>query len=57
MPLFSLHRFFITGLATLGLCTALSTQAQETVRIGYQKSSTLITLLKTGAWRARLLMD
>lgn len=47
MPLFSLHRFFITGLATLGLCTALSTQAQETVRIGYQKSSTLITLLKT----------
>ncbi len=47
MPLFSLHRLFITGLATLGLCTALSTQAQETVRIGYQKSSTLITLLKT----------
>jgi sulfonate transport system substrate-binding protein len=47
MPLFSLHRFFITGLATLGLCSALSTQAQETVRIGYQKSSTLITLLKT----------
>lgn len=47
MPLFSLHRLFITGLATLGLCTAMSTQAQETVRIGYQKSSTLITLLKT----------
>ncbi|WP_017479042.1 aliphatic sulfonate ABC transporter substrate-binding protein [Pseudomonas sp. PAMC 26793] len=47
MPLFSLHRLFITGLATLGLCTALSAHAQETVRIGYQKSSTLITLLKT----------
>jgi sulfonate transport system substrate-binding protein len=47
MPLFSLHRLFITGLATLGLCTALSAQAEETVRIGYQKSSTLITLLKT----------
>lgn len=47
MPQFSLHRLFIAGLATLGLCTTLSTQAQETVRIGYQKSSTLITLLKT----------
>ncbi|MBT1265962.1 aliphatic sulfonate ABC transporter substrate-binding protein [Pseudomonas sp. VS38] len=47
MPLFSLHRLFITGLATLCLCTALSAQAEETVRIGYQKSSTLITLLKT----------
>ena len=47
MPLFSLHRLFITGLATLGLCTTLSAHAQETVRIGYQKSSTLITLLKT----------
>ncbi|MFK3820820.1 aliphatic sulfonate ABC transporter substrate-binding protein [Pseudomonas yamanorum] len=47
MPLLSLHRLFITGLATLGLCTALSAQAEETVRIGYQKSSTLITLLKT----------
>jgi len=47
MPLFSLHRLFITGLATLGLCTALNAQAEETVRIGYQKSSTLITLLKT----------
>ncbi|MDY7533853.1 aliphatic sulfonate ABC transporter substrate-binding protein [Pseudomonas sp. Bout1] len=47
MPLFPLHRLFIVGLATLGLCTTLNTQAQETVRIGYQKSSTLITLLKT----------
>ncbi|MFP5498348.1 MAG: aliphatic sulfonate ABC transporter substrate-binding protein [Gammaproteobacteria bacterium] len=47
MPLFSLHRLFIAGLATLCLCTALSAQAEETVRIGYQKSSTLITLLKT----------
>ncbi|MGH8392881.1 MAG: aliphatic sulfonate ABC transporter substrate-binding protein, partial [Pseudomonas sp.] len=47
MPQFSLHRLFIAGLATLGLCTALNAQAEETVRIGYQKSSTLITLLKT----------
>ena len=29
------------------LSVAVSAQAQETVRIGYQKSSTLITLLKT----------
>ncbi len=31
----------------LACSVALSAQAQETVRIGYQKSSTLITLLKT----------
>ncbi|AQL37467.1 aliphatic sulfonate ABC transporter substrate-binding protein [Pseudomonas syringae] len=33
--------------AALALCIALPVEAQETLRIGYQKSSTLITLLKT----------
>ncbi|NAT38413.1 hypothetical protein CU661_14370 [Pseudomonas syringae pv. actinidifoliorum] len=33
--------------AALALAIALPAQAQETLRIGYQKSSTLITLLKT----------
>lgn len=44
----TLRRTFLTGLAiTLALSFALPAQARETVRIGYQKSSTLITLLKT----------
>ncbi|KPW32214.1 Aliphatic sulfonate ABC transporter periplasmic substrate-binding protein [Pseudomonas amygdali pv. mellea] len=34
-------------LAALVLCIALPVEAQQTLRIGYQKSSTLITLLKT----------
>lgn len=34
-------------LAALALCIAFPAEAQETLRIGYQKSSTLITLLKT----------
>lgn len=34
-------------LAALALCIALPVEAQQTLRIGYQKSSTLITLLKT----------
>ncbi|MCD5993501.1 aliphatic sulfonate ABC transporter substrate-binding protein [Pseudomonas sp. CDFA 602] len=33
--------------AALVFCASLPVQAQETLRIGYQKSSTLITLLKT----------
>lgn len=38
----------LTSLAVaLALSFALPAQARETVRIGYQKSSTLITLLKT----------
>ncbi|RON52657.1 aliphatic sulfonate ABC transporter substrate-binding protein [Pseudomonas frederiksbergensis] len=38
----------LTGLViALALSFALPAQARETVRIGYQKSSTLITLLKT----------
>ncbi|RON52100.1 aliphatic sulfonate ABC transporter substrate-binding protein [Pseudomonas frederiksbergensis] len=38
----------LTGLVVaLALSFALPAQARETVRIGYQKSSTLITLLKT----------
>ena len=34
-------------LAALALCITFPAEAQETLRIGYQKSSTLITLLKT----------
>lgn len=43
-----LQRYLLAGLS-LALACALSlpAQARETVRIGYQKSSTLITLLKT----------
>ena len=44
----SLRRSVIAGLAVaLAFSFALPAQARETVRIGYQKSSTLITLLKT----------
>jgi sulfonate transport system substrate-binding protein len=47
MSKFSLRHPIVAGLATLAFCATLTAQAQETVRIGYQKSSTLITLLKT----------
>jgi len=47
MPNFSLRRPLVAGLAVLAFSAAITAQAQETVRIGYQKSSTLITLLKT----------
>ena len=43
-----LRRPVLAGLvAALALTFALPSQARETLRIGYQKSSTLITLLKT----------
>ncbi|RMR04982.1 aliphatic sulfonate ABC transporter substrate-binding protein [Pseudomonas syringae group genomosp. 7] len=43
-----LRRSLLAGLfAALALGCALPIEAQETLRIGYQKSSTLITLLKT----------
>jgi len=42
------RRPLLTGLViALALSFALPTQARETLRIGYQKSSTLITLLKS----------
>ncbi|MCF5032311.1 ABC transporter substrate-binding protein, partial [Pseudomonas syringae] len=42
------RRALLAGLlAGLALCITLPAEAQETLRIGYQKSSTLITLLKT----------
>ena len=42
------RRPLLTGLVVaLALSFALPSQARETLRIGYQKSSTLITLLKT----------
>ncbi|NWC96581.1 MULTISPECIES: aliphatic sulfonate ABC transporter substrate-binding protein [unclassified Pseudomonas] len=47
MPKLSLRRPLVAGLAVLAFSAAITAQAQETVRIGYQKSSTLITLLKT----------
>src|SRR4051812_14896286 len=41
------RRPLLAGLAIALACTlAIPAQARETVRIGYQKSSTLITLLK-----------
>lgn len=40
-------RPLIAVLGLLALSIAATTEAQETLRIGYQKSSTLITLLKT----------
>ena len=43
----SLRRPLAAVLGLLAFSVAVSAQAQETVRIGYQKSSTLITLLKT----------
>jgi sulfonate transport system substrate-binding protein len=44
----TLRRPLFAGLAIALACAlALPAQARETVRIGYQKSSTLITLLKT----------
>jgi sulfonate transport system substrate-binding protein len=44
----TLRRPLFAGLAIALTCAlALPAQARETVRIGYQKSSTLITLLKT----------
>ncbi|MFC0710238.1 aliphatic sulfonate ABC transporter substrate-binding protein [Azorhizophilus paspali] len=48
MPLFvSLSRRALLGLGlALGLCAALPAQAETELRIGYQKSSTLIVLLK-----------
>jgi len=43
-----LHHPLLTGLVVaLALSFTLPSQARETLRIGYQKSSTLITLLKT----------
>ncbi|MCF5725722.1 aliphatic sulfonate ABC transporter substrate-binding protein [Pseudomonas syringae] len=42
-----IHRPLAAVLGLLAFTVALSAGAQETVRIGYQKSSTLITLLKT----------
>jgi len=47
MSKFSLRLPVVAGLAALALSVALTAEGQETVRIGYQKSSTLITLLKT----------
>jgi len=43
----SIRRPLAVVLGLLAFCVAVSAEAQETVRIGYQKSSTLITLLKT----------
>lgn len=46
-PFISLSRRALLGLGlALGLCAALSAQAETELRIGYQKSSTLIALLK-----------
>ena len=42
----SLHRPFLALFLSLGLATAPLSQAAEQLRIGYQKSSTLISLLK-----------
>ncbi len=42
----SLNRPFLALLLSLGLATAPLSQAAEQLRIGYQKSSTLISLLK-----------
>ncbi|RQO43109.1 aliphatic sulfonate ABC transporter substrate-binding protein [Pseudomonas sp. KBW05] len=42
-----IRRPFIAVLGLLAFSIAASAEAQETLRIGYQKSSTLITLLKT----------
>lgn len=43
-----LRRPLLAGLALAAVCSwMLPAQARETVRIGYQKSSTLITVLKT----------
>ena len=46
-PLMTLRRPFAAVLGSLVFSIAVSADAQETLRIGYQKSSTLITLLKT----------
>ena len=43
----SIRRPLAAVLGLLAFSVAASAEAQETVRIGYQKSSTLITLLKT----------
>ena len=43
----SIRRPLVVVLGLLAFSIAASAEAQETVRIGYQKSSTLITLLKT----------
>ena len=43
----SIRRPLAAVLGLLAFSVAVSAEAQETVRIGYQKSSTLITLLKT----------
>ncbi|MFB8828388.1 aliphatic sulfonate ABC transporter substrate-binding protein [Azotobacter sp. CWF10] len=46
-PFISLSRRALLGLGlALGLCAALPAQAETELRIGYQKSSTLIALLK-----------
>ncbi|GAB3480730.1 aliphatic sulfonate ABC transporter substrate-binding protein [Azotobacter salinestris] len=46
-PFISLSRRALLGLGlALGLCAALPVQAETELRIGYQKSSTLIALLK-----------
>lgn len=46
-PLMTLRRPLAAVLGLLVFSIAVSADAQETLRIGYQKSSTLITLLKT----------
>ncbi|WPP01937.1 aliphatic sulfonate ABC transporter substrate-binding protein [Pseudomonas sp. HR96] len=46
MPL-TFRKIFATALCGLALSLASTAQADETVRIGYQKSSTLMTLLKS----------
>ena len=43
----SIRRPLAVVLGLLAFSVAVSAEARETVRIGYQKSSTLITLLKT----------
>lgn len=45
-PSMPLHRRLAAVLGLLAFAIAVSAHAQETLRIGYQKSSTLITLLK-----------
>lgn len=46
-PFIPLSRRALLGLGlALGLCAALPAQAETELRIGYQKSSTLIALLK-----------
>lgn len=53
----SLHRPVIASLLALGLTTAPLAHAAEQLRIGYQKSSTLISLLKRQGTLEKALAD